>query len=133
MAARPRILFLCDHCPTARSTGVRLRTVHVGKLLQRVGDVTMVVASHLRWTKEEIDADGRMFELRRVVRLRETPLSGFRERVRYELDSGFLNTNRAGTTPEDAAAVRALIEQHDMAWVQSLMTANAFRVWVWPR
>jgi glycosyltransferase involved in cell wall biosynthesis len=133
MSRRPRILYLCNHCPTAPSYGAQIRALNVGRQLQRAGDVTLVLASHAQWTPEELEATRRLFDLRRVVRLIDTPLNGPWDRVRNEFDPGFLNASRTGVPREDEAAVRALLQEHDVVWISRMHMANAFRLGVCPR
>jgi glycosyltransferase involved in cell wall biosynthesis len=133
MPGRPRILYLSAHCPTTRTYGAQLRTLHIGRLLQRIGDVSLVIASIGDWSEDEIAATRRIFDLVRVVRCVPTPVAGPVERLRHELAPGYLNTHWIGVGDEDAAEVRRLAAAHDVTWIFSLRVANSFRVRTWDR
>lgn len=128
MSPRPRILYVTSHCPGSKTYGGQLRALHVGRLLQRFGDVSMVIASWNAWPEEETRAAREMFDVARVVDFTQAPLSFPWGRARHELDPGYLNTHGLGASPEDAEAVRRLVCEHDLTWFHTIVLANAFRI-----
>lgn len=128
MSTRPRILYLTSHCPASPTYGGQLRATNVARLLQRLGDVSMVIASWNKWPEAEICAARSMFDVARVVDFEAAPLSFPWGRARHELDPGYLNTDGLGTSREDADAVRRLIGEHDVTWFHTIVVANAFRI-----
>lgn len=128
MSACPRILYVTSHCPGSRTYGGQLRAVHLARLLERFGDVRMVIASWERWSPEDLRAAREAFDVARVVDFRDAPLSFPFERIRHETDPDFLNTDGLGVARGDEEALRELMRGHDVAWFHTLVVANAFRI-----
>lgn len=133
MSHTPKILYIATHCPFGESYGARMRTLQIGRLLQRVGPVTMVLASVGRWSDEDIAQTRAEFDLRVVSRAEPVPIRGPVERLRHEFDPGYLNTHGFAVPREDAEKVFALADSHDVVWLHTLRVANLFRRWKWER
>ena len=130
---RPRILYVCSHCPAGPDYGARLRTRHIGRLLQRFGEVTLLLASVGQWSEEQIRATRDEFDTAAILRFRQVGLPSLRDRLRRELDPAFLNTEGQILDGADRALARRLANEHDLVWIHTLRTANAVGLERWPR
>ena len=124
----PRILYVCSHCPFAPHSGSQQRTLQIGRLLKRIGSVSMVLTSLAKWSDEELRQTAEEFDLRLVTRFLATPLDGPWQRLRRELDPAYLNTHGFGVTAEEATRLQALTREHDIVWIHAIRLANAFRL-----
>ena len=124
----PRILYVCSHCPFAASSGSQQRTLQIGRLLKRIGPVSMVLTSVAKWSDAELRQTAEEFDLRIVTRFLATPLKGPWQRLRRELDPGYLNTHGFGVAGEETMKLQALAREHDLVWIHTLRLANAFRL-----
>lgn len=132
MEHRPTILYVVSHCPHGRAYGARLRTLHVGRALARIGEVTMLPVELWPWDDAGRAAAAREFNIVEPIRPRQIGAGGAFGRARRELDPSHLNTH--GFVPSGADRDRAieLIKSHDLAWVHTVRTANATGVGRWP-
>lgn len=133
MPRRPRIAYVLSHWPYGQSTGQRLRLRRIGDTLRRIGEVSL-----LSCTSDTIDAD----ELREaredfaevtIVPAQRTPLRGVADRLRHELDPGFLNTHRSSIDSAERAALVRRMSSFDLFWIHTIRSANVFGVARWPR
>lgn len=127
-----RILYVTSVCPYGPSYGARLRVLNIGRLLSRLGRVTLVIAG-----AEDIDPDSLAkvkndFEQVRIARVGHEGLRGFKERIRFETDPSFLNTRFSAVSDQDRVDLRRLQSEHDVTWVHRIQTANEFRMFRWP-
>jgi len=127
---RPKLLYVTSHWPHARPYGAQHRTLNICRLLARIGDLSVIVAS-----ADEPDADTLRktraeFNLRAVLPLEPCVIAG-RDRLRSEFDPTFMNTHyRVATTRARETMLRA-IAVHDVVWVHGLHEANAFGIYNW--
>ncbi len=128
-----RILYVTSVNPSGPAYGARIRVANIGRLLSRLGPVTLALVS-----PEEIDPGARAgmaagFDSVHVARVRPDPLAGARDRIRFETDPTFMNTHFSSVPEPDRNRLRELLESHDVAWVHTILTANALRIFRWPR
>jgi len=128
---RPKILFLCTACPFGTS-GSGVRTMHVAKLLEKVGPVTMVVATERPWTDEQLAKTRATFNLGAYILYRPAPIRTLADRWRQVFDPKFMNSNGVAVPPEAARQVQDLVDSHDLVWIHTFKLANAFRRFQWP-
>jgi polysaccharide biosynthesis protein PslH len=124
----PRILYVCSSCPFAPHGGSQQRTLQIGRLLKRIGPVSMVLTSLAEWSADDLRRTAEEFDLRIVARFLETPIKAPWQRLRRELDPNYLNTHGFGVSAEVAAKLRVLAGEHDVVWIHTLRLANAFRL-----
>jgi glycosyltransferase involved in cell wall biosynthesis len=129
----PSILCLTSHNLDHPEFGATVRAQNLFRLLARVGQVRVVLASayeeQLRDAKESLGG----FELAHVVRFQFTGKRSITERFHHEFDSRFLNTSGYQALAKDVKQLQALIASHDIVWIYGLNIANAFGLWRWPR
>jgi glycosyltransferase involved in cell wall biosynthesis len=128
-----RILYVTSVSPVGPTYGARIRVANIGRLLGRLGPVTFVLASSEGidpGTRAEMAAD---FDSVHVARVRPDPLAGARDRIRFETDPSFMNTHFSSVSEPDRSGLGELFESHDVAWVHTIATANALRIFRRPR
>ncbi|TMQ29443.1 MAG: glycosyltransferase [Nitrospirae bacterium] len=128
-----KILYLTSHWPGAPPYGAQQRTLQIGRLLQKLGDVRLVMVNvdddGERWRQ----ATEKEFELARVVNVKPVSSHGLLGRLRHEFDPRYLQTDHATADPEDRQAVLDLLEQHDLVWIYHIRPADLVRIYRWPR
>lgn len=129
----PRILYVTSHWPGAAAYGTQQRLLHIGRLLQRIGRVTLVVVDCFgeaaRWRRlTECE-----FEIGRVIDVKDPGSHGVIGRLRHELDPRYLQTVPVTVERGDRRAMLDLFRQHDLIWVHSITTANVLGIHRWPR
>jgi polysaccharide biosynthesis protein PslH len=127
-----RILYVTSHCPHAASYGAQLRVLNIGRLLKRMGSVSLVIATPEDLDPRSLDRTREEFDVRSVVRVHPDRLKNAASRLRFELDPAFLNTHFSRVDGPDRERMLQLIDEHDVVWVHTLRTANAFRIYRWP-
>jgi glycosyltransferase involved in cell wall biosynthesis len=127
------ILFVTSHCPHKPAYGAQHRVLNIGRLLSQMGRVSFVIA-----TNEDIDMNSLKktrdeFDLKRIVRLKPNPLKNGVERMRFELDPMYMNTNYSMANEPDRQMMLRMIREYDVIWVHTTRTANDFQIFRWPR
>ena len=131
---RPKILYVVSHWPGAPPYGGQQRTLHVGRLLQKIGDVSLVLVSPFddRWKlwREATEAE---FTIAQIVDAKPVPPRGIVSRLRHEFDPRYLGAVPFAATPDDRRAVIDLLAKHDVAWIYGVTPADMLRMYQWPR
>ena len=128
-----KILFVGTACPFGEISGAGLRTLNLIRLLERIGEVTVVFATGRDWTMEQEEQTRAAFKVALISRYIETPVDSLRDRYRKIFDPSFMNTNGVIAPPADARQLDELIANHDVVWLHTLKLANAFRRDHWPK
>jgi glycosyltransferase involved in cell wall biosynthesis len=128
----PKILCLAGYNLDRPDCGATVRALNVFRLLARIGQVRIVLASrheeHLRDANSSLGG----FELVHVVRFQPAGKRTLTDRWRYEFDGRFLNTYGYQAVAKDVERLQALIATHDLVWIHGLRIANGFGLWRWP-
>ena len=110
--------------------------LNIGRLLSRFGNVSFVVVSSHRQDEEAACGTEHGPNIKRIMRpspiAKGSALRRFRDRLRHELDPGYLETDPCVVSPADRAALLDLMQEHDLTWIHSIRTANLFRISRWP-
>ena len=133
MGKMPRILFMGTACPFGDISGAGLRTLNLIRLLERVGEVTVVFATGREWTVAQEEQTRAAFNVAMISRYLETPVDNLRDRYRKFFDPSFMNTNGVMAPPADVRKLEELIANHDVVWLHTFKLANAFRRDHWPK
>jgi polysaccharide biosynthesis protein PslH len=132
----PKILFVTSHWPLAPAYGAQQRVLNIAKLLSRFGDVSFVIVPTEVEDEETARKTQGEFEVCRVIRPSPIPtqnsFSQLIERLRHEFDPTYLETDPYVASGQDRAALKELIQQHDVIWIHTVRTANWFRMYRWP-
>jgi len=127
-----KILYIVSHWPGAPAYGAQQRVSDIGRLLKKVGNVTLVVVNGdddgEPW-REKTEAE---FSLAQVLTVKPASSRGLLARLRHELDPGYLDTVPIAMDLNERQAVRDLMNEHDVVWVHSIKTANLFGIYRWP-
>ena len=127
-----KILCLTSHNLDHPAHGAVVRARSIFKLLERCGEVRLVLAGFHKLWGEQLPSACRDFELLRTVYFEPTPNRSLRERVRHELDPRFMNTEWMQANAADQAWLQSAIAEHDLVWIHGLDLANGFGLWCWP-
>ena len=106
LAPRLRILYITSHWPGAPPYGGQQRTLHVGRLLQRIGDVSLVIVSPLdaNW-KSWREATEPEFTVAHIVDAKPRPGRDIVGRLRHEFDSRYLGAVPFAASPGGAPTI----------------------------
>lgn len=121
---RPKILAIFEACPCGPAQGARIRAKGTLDLLEKVGEVTVILAS--RWTHDQ-DSLSKMrssYNLAENISLKPRRLR-MPDRIAHELSPSFLNTHNAEMDPNDRASLHRHILNADMVWSHSVVPLNA--------
>jgi glycosyltransferase involved in cell wall biosynthesis len=97
-----------------------------------MGSVTLVIASSEEIDQADLDRTREEFEITRIFRMNSDPISNIKSRIEFELNPSFLNTHFSSVSESDREAMIQMTQEHDVVWIHSLNTANAFRINQWP-
>lgn len=127
-----KILYIVSHWPGAPTYGAQQRVLEIGRLLKRVGSVSLVVVDESGYEKRSREKTEAEFNLARVVTVKPVSSKGLGARLRHEFDAGYLNTVPSVADPTERQAVHDLASQHDLVWVHTIRTANLLGIYRWP-
>ena len=109
-----------------------MRALHIGRALQQVGTVTVAVVSadandpHARQQTEK------EFAVLPPVTPRLQPNRGAIQKLRWALDTHYLNVHGSVASPEDRKRLVSAFSSYDLIWVLNSRTANILHHWKWP-
>jgi glycosyltransferase involved in cell wall biosynthesis len=132
MTRFPKVLYVVSHWPGAPTYGGQQRVLEIGRLLKKVGSVSLVVVDengHDKRSREKTEAE---FNLARVITVKTASFKGLQVRLRHEFDAGYLHTRPYTVDPSECQAVLDLVTQHDLVWVHLIQTANILGMYHWP-
>jgi hypothetical protein len=124
----PNILYVTSFFPHGPSSGAQLRVLNIGRQLNRVGKVSLVIVCSDEIDHRSLDSTRGEFEVRHIARVRIDPLKSYWDRMRYELDPSFLNTRYSAISECDREVMLRMIHEYDIIWVHSIRTANEFQI-----
>ena len=109
-----------------------MRTLHIGRALQKMGAVSVAVVSSDAATPEAIERTTAEFAVEPPVKVKVRPNRSLIERFRWAADTRFLNVH--GCVAEDGDRERLLrrMAEFDLVWVGNSRTPNILNQWQWP-
>jgi glycosyltransferase involved in cell wall biosynthesis len=129
-----KILCLTSHDMDGPDYGAALRARNLFRLLAQLGKVRIVLANPVDLGKElgnkKTSTGG--FELAEVIGFQKTTRRPLTDRLRFEFDGRFLNTEWQQATAADRERLQRLMSGHDLVWIHGLKVANGFGLWRWP-
>lgn len=128
----PRGLFITSHWPGAPSYGAQQRVHRMCSFLQDFCSVSLVIVSSERADEDTIARTKRDFPCLRTLQPESSLGRGLVERLRHELDPGFVNSEYFSLSDRERAEILKLISEHDLVWVHTIKTANILRIRHWP-
>lgn len=132
-ASRPRILYVCPAWPHDKAYGGQLRALHIGRALQQVGDVQLLV---INAEPAQPDAAARTAaEFSLVGEIKGAPATSrrLRDRVDWALNPRCRNAHGLLAAPSEMHRILQLAADADLVWFLKLRTANLLDRWHWPR
>jgi glycosyltransferase involved in cell wall biosynthesis len=126
-----KILCLTSSDPAGRDDGGVIRVRNIFRLLSRLGQVRLVLASDFQAETVKTSPAHGGFELVDAVRFQPAGWS-FIDHLRNEFDGRFIKTNRSEARASDRERLDQLIAAHDLVWVHNLQLANRYALWRWP-
>lgn len=130
ISTRPRILYVTTNCPCGPSFGGRIRAYNVGRLLQRIGHVSLVLTPSTAIPQEDLELTEQSFEIRGIF-----PLNMFRknllDRFRMELDPTYSGIRGQRISEENRKLFNLLYQEHDLVWFHTVRPPDAFNTYSW--
>jgi polysaccharide biosynthesis protein PslH len=127
-----RILYLSSCWPHGRAFGGQLRTLQIGRALQKLGEVTLAVVSADAAEEEVLRKTASEFRVEPPVRVEIRLNRGLSQRLRRAFDPHFLNVHGCVANSADRTRTLNLLDQFDLVWVSNSRTPNILGQWLWP-
>lgn len=128
----PKILYLTSCWPHDRAFGGQLRTLQIGRALQKKGDVTMAVVSSDAPEEQVIRKASSEFQVETPVRVEVRPNRELSQRFRWAFDAHYLNLHGCAANSLDRTRLLSQLDQFDLVWVSNSRTPNILNQWRWP-
>lgn len=112
--------------------GGALRTRHVARALEHVGDVTIRVVGSDAEDPPPSKTTNSGFNIERAIPAAVRPVRTAFERIRWAVDLRFLNVHGFVASLEDRARFSAAFDDYDLIWVQNARTPSLLQIWRWP-
>lgn len=132
LTQRPRILYLASSWPLGPVFGGQLRALHVGRALQAVGDVSLVVVSMESATPQTVRQTAEHFRLLPSVTPAVTPTGGLGRKLQRAFSVRYLDIHGCAASATDRQRLVASFGDYDLIWVLNSRTANLLNIWSWP-
>jgi len=129
---RPSILFLSPGWPRGKAFGGQLRALQLARALQHVGEVTLGVVSSDTDEPAAIRETAGEFKVIDPVHPLPAPNRGIGQKLRWALDSRYLNVHGCIAPPVDQYRIISCLSQYDLVWILNSRTPNILQVWRWP-
>ncbi len=129
----PRIMYLSPCWPHDKSYGGQLRALQVARALQRISDLTLVVAGAHEVGSDIKAKTSAEFALGREMEVHLAPVRGLSARLSAALDKNFTNIHGLVVSKENEAWLIEAQKQFDLIWFFKSRTANFFRNAAWRR
>lgn len=129
----PKILFITCHSPEGEDHGARLRVRHLAGQLGKFAEVRLILVDPYEKFTGETSRNPNPSVPSEVFNFHPWRVASWSDRIRYELGSGYLNTNKGKVQEEDRRHLLRLIDEHDLVWIHGLRAANGFNIWRWPK
>lgn len=121
----PRILYVGPHCPHGPTYGARLRTLHVARILSRIGRLGMVLLPYEAIDDATLERVRDEFDLRAVFFPEKKRSNSIRSLLSRELDPHSTDTQGATLGVEAATAMNAIVRDYDLIWFHGISAPNS--------
>ena len=129
----PHILYIASSWPHAESFGGQLRTLHIGRALQRIGTVTLAVVSSDAATSETFRKAVEEFTVEAPVQIKLEPNHGLVRHFQWAFNPRVLNVHGCVADVADRERLLNRLSDFDLVWVLNSRTPNILAQWYWPR
>jgi glycosyltransferase involved in cell wall biosynthesis len=130
---RPHILFVCPAWPHGQAHGGQLRALQVGRALQQIGEVTVLVVGSDAGAEAARRKTAEEFRVVPAVRLLPAPNRTIAQKLRWAFDARYLNVHGTVASEFDRQRVLRYAREHDVTWVMNARTPSVLQIWRWPR
>jgi polysaccharide biosynthesis protein PslH len=127
-----RVLYLTSSWPHGPAFGGQLRALHVGRALARFSDVTILNVGSDAGNIDAMRQTKREFSVLPPVIPTATPNGSLMGKVRWALDTRFLNVHGIVATAGDRERVASYLSDFDIVWILNSRTPNILLRWEWP-
>ena len=128
-----RILYITSSWPHDKSFGGQLRALHIGRALQKIGKVTVVVVSSDSASPDVIARTADEFAVAPPVRVNVQRNRGVVRRLQWAFNPRFLNVHGCVADATDRERLLNQLNDFDLIWVLNSRTPNILGQWHWPR
>ncbi len=128
-----RVLYLCSSWPHGRSFGGQLRALHLGRALQQIGRVTVLMVGSEAGDAEAREKTAAEFDVLPPVLPREQADGGLGGKIRRAFARRHMNLHGYVASAEDRQRVENTTAAFDLTWVLNSRTPNILQRWRWPR
>ena len=126
----PRILYVTPHWPHRATSGTELRSLHVAKALNGIGDVTVIVVDGEGRPEEGSRRDHRL-EIGYSVPVVPRPNRQLRHKMAWALNPRRPFPHGCGVDDDAARRIAQTARDFDLTWFCKLRTANMLPQWAW--
>jgi glycosyltransferase involved in cell wall biosynthesis len=132
-SAAPRILYVTPYWPHRGTCASELRALHIGRALQEIGSVEVVVVDAEGGEQEWMELRDHEFKVACSVRVQPHPNRGLREKLNWMINPRVNYPHGCGVGVEELQRVLQIAGGFDLIWFCKLRTANMFPRWSWER
>ena len=132
MIRAPRILYIASSWPHGESFGGQLRALHIGRALQSMGTVTLVVVSSDAATPEMLRKAAEEFALEAPVEVKVQRNDGLLRRLQWAFNPRFINVHGCIADAADRERLFKCLNNFDLIWMLNSRTPNILGRWHWP-
>jgi glycosyltransferase involved in cell wall biosynthesis len=129
----PRILYLSSHWPLGKASGSQMRTLHVARALQTVGEVQLAMVGAEDGDAETIERTAAEFKIVCTTQLESADAGSLIGRLRRTFDPRCRYPHGLAADARGQAWLKKALPEFDLIWFFKLRTANMFEQWAWPR
>lgn len=129
----PRILYICSSWPHGRSFGGQIRSLHIGRALQNVGAVDLLMVGSEAGDRDAQEKTAREFSTLPPIQPQLTGRNRAIDTLRRAFDTRYLDIHGFACTAADRARIDALLGSYDLIWLLNSRTPNLIQRWSWPR
>lgn len=129
----PRILYICSSWPHGRSFGGQIRSLHIGRALQNVGAVDVLMVGSEAGDRDAQEKTAREFSTLPPIQPQPTGRNRAMDKLRRAFDTRYLDIHGFACAAADQARIDALLGSYDLIWLLNSRTPNLIQRWSWPR
>lgn len=118
--------------PPFGGSGASIRTLHIARALEQIGDLQIALTSNREWTDDQIERTKSEFRLVHMFRLLPRPLGGLVDRFRHATSATHLNTHALGVSDADTRILNQLLDVSNLTWIHTFKVANSLERFFWP-
>jgi glycosyltransferase involved in cell wall biosynthesis len=128
----PRILY-CSLFHTDKATGgAEIRSLHILRALQQIGEVEVVALISDDAETEQIASSASDFKIAYAPKVRQLPNKRLGQKLKWMLNPTIHYPHGRGVEEESEHSILRKANECDLVWFYKLRTANMFSHFAWP-